>query len=1039
MLTAYPPPGSGVAETSSDPLTVPSGGLSGQTLTVAAGIPPLPSDTQLNGTTSPTALNSEPSTVTVSGCTDGFGTVSVIGQDPSTGVYSGSTYTLAESPVGSGQYSATIPPVAPIHGPAEVDSSVACVPQGPLMPDGGPSTGGTDVVISGSGFTGATAVSFGGTPAQSFTVDTDQEIDAVAPAGSGTVPVKVTVGGVTQTAADYTYSAITSVSPAQGPAAGGTTVVIKGTGLGQATQVLFGTTGAQFTQVSDTEIDAVSPPGTGTQAITVQTLFGGTTPVTSADRFSYSAAAASSAATATAASPLSGPEEARLGARLLAAVKARAAGDSASTAAVGAGSGPSERNDSLLPGSFSMQDAIEWGVDHIPTYGNYIASIINSAKAYLHPTCATTEAEQIAILMAGLTPYLLKIGQVVGLGLTLLLIDESAGIGAFFEAAIEKVLTVAATAFMMYLAKGIVTMLIRALMYFKCGWHPSNDALFDPSGAVLDTNGHPVSGATVTISRSATKNGAYLPVSASSPGISPAVNPETTGANGTFDWDVSAGYYKITATKTGCTTATIGPYPVPPPRVGLTITMTCANEAKAVAPAVSSVSAAAGPVAGGTVLTVLGGDFTPASKVTFGGVAAKSVTYYSPEALSVTTPKAAAGLVDVQVTTAGGTSAKSGADKFYFGAAPTITKVSTASGAAAGGTTVTLTGTNFTGATQVSFGDVAAAKFTVKSATEIVAVTAKGPAGPAIIQVTNPAGYGSAAGFGFLAPETSYVATSGGVVPVPVATGKAGPVIKVSGATALASTRYGDTVLVAGGAGVRPVSTTSGQAGAVIKTGTTPKAVAITPNGATAYVVNSGSGTVTPVSLTTLATRSPIRVGSKPVAIVITPNGKTAYVANYGSGTVTPITVATGRAGAAIRVGSDPDALAVTPNGKTVYVANYGSGTVTPITVATGRAGTAIRVGSRPDALAVTPNGATLYVANGGSATVTPVAVSTGRAARAIATARTPVALAVTPDGRTLYVVSAAAGTLTPFASATGKAGRPVAVGTGAAALVLTP
>ena len=86
------------------------------------------------------------------------------------------------------------------------------------------------------------------------------------PRRDGTVPVTVTVGGTTVSACSYTYMSITSISPASGPAAGGTAVVIKGTGLSDASQVLFGTQGTQFTQVSATEIDAVSPPGTGTQA-----------------------------------------------------------------------------------------------------------------------------------------------------------------------------------------------------------------------------------------------------------------------------------------------------------------------------------------------------------------------------------------------------------------------------------------------------------------------------------------------------------------------------------------------------------------------------------------------------------------------------------------------------------------------------------------------------------------------------------------------------------------------------------------------------
>ncbi len=71
---------------------------------------------------------------------------------------------------------------------------------------------------------------------------------------------------------------------------------------------------------------------------------------------------------------------------------------------------------------------------------------------------------------------------------------------------------------------------------------------------------------------------------------------------------------------------------------------------------------------------------------------------------------------------------------------PTVTAVSPNNGPAGGGTTVTITGTNFTGATLVDFGGVSATSFTVNSATSITAVSpanANSNAGVDVI-VTNP-------------------------------------------------------------------------------------------------------------------------------------------------------------------------------------------------------------------------------------------------------------------------------------------------------------
>ena len=204
------------------------------------------------------------------------------------------------------------------------------------------------------------------------------------------------------------------------------------------------------------------------------------------------------------------------------------------------------------------------------------------------------------------------------------------------------------------------------------------------------------------------------------------------------------------------------------------------------------------------------------------------------------------------------------------------------------------------------------------------------------------------------------------------------------------------------------------------------------PSGLMAYVTET-LGVVTPVNIATGTAGTPITVGPMPMAIAITPDGKTAYVANEGSNTVTPITVATGTAGTPITVGSTPDAIAITPNGQTAYVANEGSRTVTPITVATGTAGTPIPVGNAPVAIAITPDGQTAYVVNTSSDSVTPITVATGTAGTPITVGLAPEGIAITPDGTTAYVVSNSASTDTPITIpitvASNTAGTPIPIG----------
>jgi hypothetical protein len=71
---------------------------------------------------------------------------------------------------------------------------------------------------------------------------------------------------------------------------------------------------------------------------------------------------------------------------------------------------------------------------------------------------------------------------------------------------------------------------------------------------------------------------------------------------------------------------------------------------------------------------------------------------------------------------------------------PTVASASPSSGLSTGGTVVTLTGTNFTDATSVTFGGVAATSFSVISPTQITATTPPGVIGTASILVTTPLG-----------------------------------------------------------------------------------------------------------------------------------------------------------------------------------------------------------------------------------------------------------------------------------------------------------
>jgi hypothetical protein len=82
-----------------------------------------------------------------------------------------------------------------------------------VTPDSGPVDGGNLVVITGTAFSYTTSVTIGGTPATSYRIASDTEIDVLVPAGAlGSADVSVTTLGGTTTAVNaYTYLGLFAV------------------------------------------------------------------------------------------------------------------------------------------------------------------------------------------------------------------------------------------------------------------------------------------------------------------------------------------------------------------------------------------------------------------------------------------------------------------------------------------------------------------------------------------------------------------------------------------------------------------------------------------------------------------------------------------------------------------------------------------------------------------------------------------------------------------------------------------------------------
>ncbi len=586
-----------------------------------------------------------------------------------------------------------------------------------LSPTSGLAAGGYPVTITGANFTNVigssivTAVSFGGTPATSFTVNSATQITATAPAGSGTVNVTVTTAGgtsVTATANQFTYlpaPTVTSVSPNFGPQAGGTSVTITGTDLSGATAVLFGgTTATSYVVNSATQITATSPAGTGPVDVRVTTA-GGTSAISGADQFSYLATP-----TITSISPTAGPQA---GGTAVTITGTNFIGTTGVNFGASAATG------------FTVNSATSITATAPPGTGTVDIRVSNSVG-----TSPAVAADQFTYVAAPSVTSISPTAGPTGGGTTVIITGTgfaaAPGTGAVRFGATTATYTINSNTQITATA-------------------PAGSA------GTVDVTVTTVGGTSAT---SAADQFTYVPaptVTSISPTSGPTSGGTTVTITGTnfsgatavtFGGTAASGFTvnsntQITATAPAQAAGTID---VRVTTGGGTSATSAADQFTYVsAPTVTSVSPTAGPTAGGTSVVITGTNLSGATAVTFGATAATGFTVNGATQITATAP-AGTGTVDVRITTVGGTSATSAADQFTYVPAPTVTSVSPASGSSIGGTTVTLTGTNFTGATAVTFGGTAATGFTVNSATQITATAPAGSAGTVDVRVTTTGG-----------------------------------------------------------------------------------------------------------------------------------------------------------------------------------------------------------------------------------------------------------------------------------------------------------
>jgi hypothetical protein len=645
-----------------------------------------------------------------------------------------------------------------------------------FTPATGTTSGGTTVTVTGTGFFGATAVKFGTTTAVSYTVLSPSQIKATTdPHVAGTVRVSVTTpGGTATSSGSFRYIApvptITSFTPVTGPTGGGTTLTVTGTGFFGATAVKFGsTTAASYTVSSPTQIRAVtkahaagtvavsviSPGGTGTLATHFRFV-----PPPTVSTFAPTAGPTAGGTTVTiTGTNLTGCTAVRFGSttansftvtsptQIKAVTKAHAAG----TVAV-----------SVTTGGGTADSTSDYRFAAAPTVTSFT------------PTTGTT---------SGGTPVTVSGSNLTG--------ATAVKFGTTAAASYTVTSTTTIKAVTKAHAAGTVTIKVTT----PGGTATSSDHFTFVAAPTITsftpTAGPTGGGATVTITGTNFK-GSNFTTTAIKFGTTVATTFTVTSAT-TIKAKTkahAAGTVTITVTTPGGTATSSGHFTF------------------AAAPTISSFTPTAGPSTGGTAVTITGTNFKGSNftttSVKFGSTTAASFTVTSSTTIKAVTKAHAAGTVTVSVTSAGGTATS--ATDFKFVAAPTITSFTPGTGTTSGGVTVTITGTNLTGATAINFGTTTAASFTVTSSTTIKAVTRSHVAGTVTVSVTTVGGTAtSTSHFRYVAPIptiTSFTpgtgTTSGGVTVTVTGTGFIGATaVKFGTTTAASFTVTGPTTIKA--------------------------------------------------------------------------------------------------------------------------------------------------------------------------------------------------------------------------------------------------
>lgn len=157
----------------------------------------------------------------------------------------------------------------------------------------------------------------------------------------------------------------------------------------------------------------------------------------------------------------------------------------------------------------------------------------------------------------------------------------------------------------------------------------------------------------------------------------------------------------------------------------------------AAVPTVTSINPSHGSTAGGYSVSIGGTNFLGASAVTIGGNACTSPGSITAISLTCTAPAGTGLTKDVVVTTPAGSGTSTGSFNYD---SPTVLSINPSSGTTAGGTSVTISGSNLRSATGVTIGGNACNSLSANTDTSVTCTTTAGSAGAVSVVVTTASG-----------------------------------------------------------------------------------------------------------------------------------------------------------------------------------------------------------------------------------------------------------------------------------------------------------